>query len=182
MSRIISTFAALALMVGLSAQAPDLDPDNTLYLDLKDGRVVIEVWPDLTVHNVDRVIQLAREGFYDGLVFHKVIEGFIAVTGDPTGTGMYHSHLGNVPDEFSASSFLRGTIGAVNSGAPHSANSQFFILLEDYPSFDNRYTAWGRVVSGMEFVDNIKIGVGRSGVVRNPDKIVRLQVAADAAE
>ncbi|MCE7997916.1 MAG: peptidylprolyl isomerase [Rhodobiaceae bacterium] len=182
MSRIVSAFAAFALIVGLSSPAAALDPENTLYLDLQDGRVVIELLPDLARRHVDRVKTLTREGFYDGIVFHRVIEGFMAQTGDPTGTGRGGSHYGNLRAEFSNEPFVRGIIGAARANSPHSANSQFFIVLEDSTHLDRNYTVWGRVVEGMEFVDNIKPGFGPGGSVQNPDKIVRLQVAADAAE
>jgi cyclophilin family peptidyl-prolyl cis-trans isomerase len=178
MSRIISTFAALALMIGLSAQSPALDPENTLYLDLKDGRVVIELLPDLAPKHVKRIKKLTREGFYDGIVFHRVIDGFMAQTGDPTGTGRGGSDYPDVRAEFSSEPFVRGIIGAARSQHPDSANSQFFIVFDDATFLDGNYTVWGRVVSGMEFVDKIKLGEPPV----NPDKIVRLQVAADAAE
>lgn len=178
MSRIFSTFVALALMIGLSAQAPALDPENTLYLDLKDGRVVIELLPDIAPKHVKRIKKLTREGFYDGIVFHRVIDGFMAQTGDPTGTGRGGSDYPDVRAEFSSEPFVRGIIGAARSQHPDSANSQFFIVFDDATFLDGNYTVWGRVVSGMEFVDKIKLGEPPV----NPDKIVRLQVAADAAE
>lgn len=178
MSRVIGALAALAMMVGLSYPASALDPENTLYLDLKDGRVVIELLPDVAPKHVKRIKTLTREGFYDGIVFHRVIDGFMAQTGDPTGTGRGGSDYPDVRAEFSSEPFIRGVIGAARSQHPDSANSQFFIVFDDATFLDGNYTVWGRVVEGMEFVDNIK----RGEPPVNPDKIVRLQVAADAAQ
>ena len=164
-----------------SAQQPAADPQNTLYMDLKDGRVVIRLRPDLAPKHVERVKALARKGFYDGTVFHRVIEGFMAQGGDPTGTGTGGSDMGNVPAEFSRDAhFLRGTVGAARTGDPNSANSQFYIMFAPAPHLDGQYTIWGQVVQGMEFVDKIKRGSGGGGQVSNPDKIIRMQVAADA--
>ncbi len=178
MSRVFSALAAIALMVGLSIPASAQDPENTLYLDLKDGRVVIELLPDVAPMHVKRIKTLTREGFYDGIVFHRVIEGFMAQTGDPTGTGRGGSDYPDVRAEFSSEPFIRGAVGAARSQHPDSANSQFFIVFDDATFLDGNYTVWGRVTEGMEFVDNIK----RGEPPVNPDKIVRLQVAADAAE
>jgi peptidylprolyl isomerase len=173
---------ATGMIMSASAAAPT-DPENTLYLDLKDGRVVIQLFPDVAPKHVARIKQLARDKFYDGIVFHRVIEGFMAQTGDPTGTGTGGSKLGNVPAEFTrAKHFLRGTVGAARSQSPDSADSQFFIMFAAAPHLDGQYTIWGQVVSGMEFVDKIKRGAGGSGTVSNPDKIVTLRVAADVKE
>jgi peptidylprolyl isomerase len=162
---------------------PKLDPENTLYMDLKDGRVVIELLPDLAPKHVARVKELVRQGFYDGTPFHRVIDGFMAQGGDPTGTGSGGSKLPNLPAEFTRKAhFLRGTVGAARTQDPNSANSQFYICFAPAPFLDGQYTIWGRVVSGMEYVDHIKKGSGSSGSVQNPDKIVRMQVAADAKE
>ncbi len=178
MSRVFSALTAIALMVGLSFPASAQDPENTLYLDLKDGRVVIELLPDVAPMHVKRIKTLTREGFYDGIVFHRVIDGFMAQTGDPTGTGRGGSDYPDVRAEFSSEPFIRGAVGAARSQHPDSANSQFFIVFDDATFLDGNYTVWGRVVEGMEFVDNIK----RGEPPVNPDKIVRLQVAADAAQ
>jgi peptidylprolyl isomerase len=162
------------------ATAVPLDLENTLYLDLKDGRVVIQLLPDLAPKHVERVKTLARQGFYDNTPFHRVIEGFMAQGGDPTGTGTGGSKLGTVPAEFTRTRrFLRGTVGAARAQDPNSADSQFFIMFAPAPSLDGNYTIWGQVVSGMEFVDKIKRGSGGSGMVQNPDRIVHLRVAAD---
>jgi peptidylprolyl isomerase len=157
------------------------DLENTLYLELKDGRVVIELLPDLAPRHVERVKTLARQGFYDGTVFHRVIEGFMAQGGDPTGTGMGGSDLEDLPAEFTRlRGFVRGTVGAARTANPNSANSQFYIMFAPAPHLDGQYTIWGQVTEGMEFIDNIKRGAGGNGMVSDPDKIVSLKVAADA--
>jgi peptidylprolyl isomerase len=148
-----------------------------LYLDLKEGRVVIELRPDLAPKHVERIKELTRTGFYDGIVFHRVIPGFMAQTGDPTGTGTGRSDKPNLKAEFSNERHVRGTVSMARSASPDSANSQFFICFEDAPWLDGQYTVWGRVVSGMEHVDAIKKGDGNSGAVSNPDKIVRMSLA-----
>jgi peptidylprolyl isomerase len=154
--------------------------DNIVYLDLKDGRVTIELLPQIAPKHVERVRTLCREHFYDGIVFHRVIEGFMAQGGDPTGTGTSGSKHGNVPAEFTREKkFLRGTVGAARSGHPDSANSQFFIMFNAYPSLDGQYTIWGQVTDGMEHVDAIKRGAGGSGQVSNPDKIIKMRLASD---
>ena len=162
-----------------AAAATDLE--NTLYMDLKDGRVTIQLLPDIAPNHVARVKLLARKGFYDGIVFHRVIEGFMAQGGDPTGTGTGGSGLGNVKAEFSKTRhFLRGTVGAARSASPDSADSQFYIMFAPAPHLDGQYTIWGQVVSGMDVIDKIKRGSGGGGTVSNPDKIIKVQVAADA--
>ncbi|MCW5750290.1 MAG: peptidylprolyl isomerase [Alphaproteobacteria bacterium] len=156
------------------------DLENTLYLELKDGRVVIELRPDLAPNHVRRIKELVREGFYDGIVFHRVIEGFMAQTGDPTGTGTGGSGQ-KLKAEFNDGAHTRGAVSMARAQNPDSADSQFFICFDDADFLDGQYTVWGYVTSGMEFVDMIKKGDPRSGAVPNPDRIVRLQVAADAA-
>jgi peptidylprolyl isomerase len=155
------------------------DPENTLYLDLKDGRVVIELRPDLAPNHVARIKELVRSGFYDGIVFHRVIEGFMAQTGDPTGTGMGGSGK-KLKAEFSREKHVRGTCSMARSQNPDSADSQFFICFDVARHLDGQYTAWGQVVEGMDFVDQIKMGDGHSGRVDEPDAIVKMTVAADA--
>ena len=163
------------------AQQAIKDPENALLMDLKDGQVVIELRPDLAPGHVARVKELAREGFYDGIVFHRVIEGFMAQGGDPTGTGSGGSDKPNLKAEFSKTAkFVRGTVGAARTGDPNSANSQFYIMFDAAPHLDGQYSIWGQVVSGMEHIDKIKRGSGSGGTVSNPDKIIRVQVAADA--
>ena len=155
------------------------DLENTIYLELKDGRVVIELLPELAPNHVKRIKELSRAGFYDGIVFHRVIEGFMAQTGDPTGTGGGGSDKPNLKAEFSNERHLRGVVSMARSRNPNSANSQFFIVFDDASWLDNQYTLWGRVTSGMEFVDQIKKGHPRSGEVDDPDRIVSMKVAAD---
>ena len=140
--------------------------------------MVIELLPDLAPTHVARIKELTRKGFYDGIVFHRVIEGFMAQTGDPTGTGTGGSGQ-KLKAEFNAEPHVRGVLSMARSGHPDSADSQFFIVLEDAPHLDRQYTAWGRVSEGMEFVDAIKRGHPSSGAVDGPDKIVKMQVAAD---
>jgi cyclophilin family peptidyl-prolyl cis-trans isomerase len=159
-----------------------LDPENTLHLDLKQGRVVIQLRPDLAPMHVEQIKTLVRRGFYDGTPFHRVIEGFMAQGGDPTGTGTGGSDLDNIRAEFSNSAkFARGTCGMARSQSPNSANSQFFIMFEPAPHLNGQYTIWGQVVQGMELVDQIKRGSGGGGTVSDPDRIVKFSVAADAA-
>lgn len=155
------------------AEARDLE--NTLYLELKDGRVVIELLPEKAPKHVERIKELAREGFYDGIVFHRVIEGFMAQTGDPTGTGSGGSSKPNLRAEFNDVPHVRGTLSMARPGDVNGANSQFFICFDDARFLDGQYTAWGRVVEGMEHVDKI----ARGEPPANPDKIVSLKVAAD---
>jgi peptidylprolyl isomerase len=168
---------ALFALAGFSGAALAADPENTIYLDLKDGRVVIELLPDIAPAHAQRIKELSREGFYDGIVFHRVIPGFMAQTGDPTGTGMGGSFKPDVKLEASNRvSFIRGTVGMARSSQPNSANSQFFIVTDDSTFLDGNYTLFGRVTEGMEFVDMITPGEPPA----NPDKIVKMQVAADA--
>jgi peptidylprolyl isomerase len=166
------------------AQAPQTDPENTLFLELKDGRVTIQLLPELAPRHVERIKLLARRGFYDGTPFHRVIEGFMAQGGDPTGTGTGGARdLPDLAAEFSPpqrARFIRGICGMARSSNPNSANSQFFIMFAPAPSLDGQYTIWGRVVSGMEAVDRIKRGAGPNGMVQDPDRLRRMVVAADA--
>ncbi|MBX3487940.1 peptidylprolyl isomerase [Parvibaculum sp.] len=179
MRKLTTALIALFALAGLSGKALALDPENTIYLDLKDGRVVIELLPEIAPRHAERIKTLAREGFYDGIVFHRVIEGFMAQTGDPTGTGMGGSFLDDLRAEFTRNeSFTRGALGMARSQSPNSANSQFFICFDDASFLDGQYTLFGRVVEGMEFVDNIKRGEPPS----DPDTIVKMQVAADVQE
>ena len=151
------------------------DPENTLIMETTQGKVVIALRPDLAPKHVERIKQLAREGFYDGIVFHRVIEGFMAQTGCPKGTGTGGSKYPNLPAEFNAEKHVRGVCSMARSQAPNSANSQFFICFDDATFLDKQYTAWGKVIEGMENVDKIK----RGEPVANPDKIKSLKVAAD---
>jgi len=159
-------------MTETDAQAADLE--NTLYLELKTGRVTIALRPDVAPNHVARIKELAREGFYDGIVFHRVIEGFMAQTGDPTGTGRGGTGQ-KLKAEFSDVPFRRGTVGAARTQDPNSADSQWFITFGDASFLNGQYTVWGQVVDGMEHVDQIT----RGEPPRNPDQIVSLKVAAD---
>lgn len=153
------------------------DPENTLIIDTTKGRVVIALRPDLAPKHVERIKQLVREGFYDGIVFHRVIEGFMAQTGCPKGTGTGGSDRPNLAAEFNAEPHVRGVCSMARSQNPDSANSQFFICFDDATFLDGKYTAWGKVIEGMENVDKIK----RGEPVVDPDKMVSVKVAADAA-
>jgi peptidylprolyl isomerase len=154
------------------------DPENTLYMDLKDGRVVIQLLPDKAPQHVARIKELTRQGFYNGVVFHRVIDGFMAQTGDPTGTGTGGSDLPDLPAEFNNENFGRGVVGAARTNDPNSANSQFFICFDDCSFLNGQYTVWGRVISGMDAVDKITRGEPPA----TPDKIVKLQVMTDVKE
>ena len=159
------------------------DLENILYMDLKDGRVIIELRPDLAPNHVKRIKQLVREKFYDGLTFHRVIAGFMAQGGDPDGNGTGGSGV-NLPAEFSNEPHVRGTLSMARARHPDSADSQFFIVLARARHLDGQYTVWGQVTNGMKFVSKIKKADpgDRSGMVEDPDKIIRMQVAADAKE
>ena len=151
------------------------DNGNTIHMELKTGRVVIELRPDLAPLHVARIKELTGEGFYDGIVFHRVIPGFMAQTGDPTGTGTGGSNKGNLKAEFSREPHVRGTCSMARSSNPNSANSQFFICFDDSPWLNGQYTVWGKVIEGMEHIDAIKKGNSDdNGSVVNPDKIVSM--------
>ena len=152
------------------------DPENTLVIETTKGRVVVALRPDLAPGHVERIKTLARQGFYDGVVFHRVIDGFMAQTGDPTGTGTGGSKLPDLKAEFSSEPHVRGVCSMARSGQPNSANSQFFICFDDAPFLNKQYTVWGKVVEGMDNVDKIK----RGEPVRDPDKIVKATLGADA--
>lgn len=171
-----------AVFFAIPANAAEPNPENTLYLELKDGRVVIEMLPKYAPNHVARIKELTRQGFYDGIVFHRVMEGFMAQAGDPTGTGMGGSGR-KLKAEFSNLPHTRGTLSmARGKGRPDSADSQFFIVFKAAHALDGKYTVWGRVVSGMEHVDAIKKGDPESGLMDNPDKIISMRVAADVKE
>ncbi len=154
------------------------DPENTLTIELKTGPVVIELRPDLAPNHVARIRELANDGFYDGIVFHRVIPDFMAQTGDPTGTGTGGSDLPDLKAEFSDAKHVRGTCSMARSGSPHSANSQFFVCFADAPWLDRQYSVWGQVVEGMEHIDAIKKGgEHNNGMIDGaPDKIVKMRV------
>ena len=155
----------------------DLDPENTLVIETTQGKVVIAMRPDLAPGHVAHIKKLAREGFYDGIVFHRVIEGFMAQTGCPRGTGTGGSNYPDLKAEFNAEPHVRGTASMARAQNPNSANSQFFICFDDARFLDRQYTVWGKVVEGMENVDKIK----RGEPVRDPDKMLSVKVMADIA-
>ena len=159
------------------------DPENTIVLELKTGPVTIALRPDLAPNHVARIKELTRAGFYDGIVFHRVIPGFMAQTGDPTGTGSGGSDLPDLKAEFSKESHVRGTVSAARTNDPNSANSQFFICLADAPWLDRQYSVFGKVVDGMEHVDAIKKGGERNNgaITGEPDRIVKLRVGGEQA-
>ncbi len=154
-----------------------LDPENTLVMETTKGKVVIKLRPDLAPGHVERIKLLAREGFYDGIVFHRVIDGFMAQVGCPHGTGTGGSSYPDLKQEFNAEPHVRGICSMARAQNPNSANSQFFIVFDDARFLDKQYTVWGQVVEGMDNVDKIK----RGEPVRDPDSIVSMKVQADAA-
>jgi peptidylprolyl isomerase len=168
-------------LLAVSAAWAAEDPDNTVVLTTKHGKVVIRLRPDWAPKHVAQIKTLVKQKFYDGIVFHRVIPGFMAQTGDPTGTGTGGSSLPNLPAEFNATHFTRGILGMARSEDPDSANSQFFITTADAGFLDGKYTAFGEVVSGMDVVDKIKAGTeANNGMVANPDKIVTMRMATEA--
>lgn len=170
--KILCFFLSVLCFSAMEANARDLE--NTLYLELKNGRVVIELLPEKAPNHVARIKELVRQGFYDGIVFHRVIDGFMAQTGDPTGTGTGGSGQ-KLKAEFNDEPHTRGAVSMARAASPDSADSQFFIVFEDSNFLDKQYTVWGRVVEGMENVDKIKRGEPPIA----PDKIISLRVAAD---
>lgn len=154
------------------------DPQNTLYLELKDGRVVIDMLPDAAPKHVARIKELVSQNYYDGLEFHRVIEGFMAQTGDPTGTGGGGSGQ-KLGAEFNDYPHNRGAVSMARKQSPDSADSQFFIVYAPARHLDGKYTVWGQVRSGMELVDNIKKGDSRGGQVKDPDIMISLRLAAN---
>ena len=170
--------AALAFAAPAFAQAAD--PQNTVYLDTKDGRVTIRLRPDIAPKHAAQIKTLVKQGFYNGVPFHRVIPGFMAQTGDPTGTGTGHSDLPNIPAEFSQVPFKRGTVGMARSQDPNSANSQFFICFADASFLNGQYTVVGEVTSGMDVIDKVKKGTAaNNGQVSNPDKVLKMTLASD---
>jgi cyclophilin family peptidyl-prolyl cis-trans isomerase len=159
------------------------DPENTLILELKTGPVAVALRPDLAPNHVARIKELARRGFYDGVAFHRVIPGFMAQTGDPTGTGSGGSELPDLKAEFSGGKHRRGTVSAARTANPNSANSQFFICFDDAPWLDRQYSIWGEVVEGMDHVDAIKKGGehNNGAISGEPDRILKARIEADAA-
>lgn len=175
MKTLLTFLGSIVLAMSLSLSAGAQDAENLLYMDLDSGRVTIKLRPDLAPKHVARIKELTREGFYDGVVFHRVIDGFVAQTGDPTGTGRGGSGQ-KLEAEFTNEPFERGVIGMARAQDPDSADSQWFICLAPAHFLNGQYTVWGEVIDGMELVD----GIAKGEPPRNPDKIVRMQVAADA--
>lgn len=171
-----------ALMFAFCAKAAEVkDAENTLVLTLKDGPVLIEMYPDVAPNHVARIKELVRQGFYDGLKFHRVIDGFMAQTGDPRGNGTGGSGQ-NIKAEFNHKHHGRGTVSMARAAHPDSADSQFFICFADAGYLDGQYTVWGQVIEGMDNVDKIKRGTGSNGEVSNPDTIISMRVLADVEE
>lgn len=173
-NQLLGFIAALFMLAGTALPAMAQDLENTLYLDLKDGRVTITLRPDIAPNHVARIKELTRQGFYNGLKFHRVIPNFMAQTGDPTGTGTSGSGK-NLNAEFSSEKFVRGTLGMARTNDPNSADSQFFINFTETPHLNGQYTIFGQVTDGMNFVDNIAKGEPPA----KPDVIVKMTVAAD---
>lgn len=178
MTRILASLllALLAMLHPAAAQAPKATPDNTLVVELKTGKVLIQLRPDLAPKHVARIKELTKQGFYNGHVFHRVIPGFMAQTGDPTGTGTGGSKLPDLPAEFTPTGFERGTLGAARTQNPNSANSQFFICFQHAPHLNGQYTVFGKVIEGMQFVDQIAKGEPPA----NPDKMLKVYLQSDA--
>ncbi len=171
----------ILIMFGIQMNATAVDSENIIILELPYGMVEIELLPDVAPNHVARIKELTRQGFYDGLKFHRVIEGFMAQTGDPTGTGTSGSGQ-KLKAEFSKTPHVRGAVSMARAMDPNSADSQFFIVFEDSRFLDGQYTVFGKVTKGMEYVDQIKKGAQGSGTVTNPDKIVSMKIAADASK
>ena len=183
MIRLLLLIALVCAAPALAQQLPaGLDPQNTIYLETPHGRVVIKLRADLAPKHTERIKTLAREKYYDNVPFHRVIAGFMAQTGDgQRGDGTGGSKYPDLPAEFSTVPFKRGIVGMARAQNPNSANSQFFIMFAEAPSLNNQYTVVGEVVSGMDAVDKIKKGSSaQNGAVASPDRIVKVQVAADA--
>lgn len=175
-----ATATAAATTATPAQNAANNPNENIIVLQLADGNVIIQLYPEKAPEHVKRIKELAREGFYDGVVFHRVIDGFMAQTGDPSGTGMGKSKKPDLKAEFNDMQHQRGIVSMARATDPNSANSQFFIMLADAPSLDMKYSAFGKVLSGMEFVDKIRKGDNKdNGKVINPDKIVSMKVASD---
>ncbi len=182
---VLACALVLTAMVPASAQQagpiqlpPDLDPANAVVIELQSGPVVVEMFPEKAPQHVARIKDLTRRGFYNGVIFHRVIDNFMAQTGDPTGTGRGGSPLPDLPAEFNDEVHTRGTVSMARASDPNSANSQFFIMLNDAAHLDGQYTVWGRVVHGMPSVDRI----ARGQPPAQPDRVMRMMVLADVFE
>ena len=183
--------AIAAAAFALAAPAMAQDADNTMIITLKGGDVTVKLRPDLAPKHVEQIKTLARRGDYDNVVFHRVIDGFMAQTGDvefgdaengynPSRAGTGGSDLPDIPAEFSDTPYMRGVVGMARAQDPNSANSQFFIMFTEYPSLNGAYTVIGEVTDGMDLVDNIKKGdPGANGLVQNPDRMIKVRIAGD---
>lgn len=178
MKKLIYTLGSILIMsAATTTAAKAADPENTILMDVSSGgTIVMELKPDVAPKHVERIKKLTREGFYDGIIFHRVIDGFMAQTGDPTGTGTGGSKYNDLPAEFNDTNFGRGTVGMARASSPDSANSQFFICFNDCSFLNGQYTVFAQVTEGMEYVDAIQKGEPPA----NPDKIIKMQVQADA--
>jgi peptidylprolyl isomerase len=181
--QLVLAFACCAALMGVheaAAAQSKPSPQDTLIMTTKDGDITIALRPDLAPKHVAQIKALVKRKFYDGLTFHRVIDGFMAQTGDPKGDGTGGSDLPNIPAEFTSTPFTRGTVGMARASDPNSANSQFFICFADASFLNGKYTVVGEVVSGMEVVDKIKKGSeAANGAVTAPDKILRMRLATD---
>ena len=176
---LLACLGALFTVFSAQAQTQDINPEDVIVLKLKDGDVYIQTYPDVAPNHVARIKELVRQGFYDGLKFHRVIDGFMAQTGVPRGNGTGGSGQ-NIKAEFNNKHHGRGAVSMARAADPNSADSQFFICFKDAGFLDGQYTVWGQVIKGMEFVDNIKRGdPNDNGAVINPDVIVSMKVLAD---
>ena len=176
--KIIKRFLLIIIMIGFT-MTTNANDENILLLELKDGTVTIEMKPEVAPMHVARIKELVREGFYDGLTFHRVIAGFMAQTGDPLGNGTGGSGQ-NIDAEFNNERHLRGTLSMARARDPNSADSQFFICFDDAPHLNGQYTVWGQVLDGMEYVDSIKKGEGANGaIIGDPDIIISMKIKAD---
>jgi peptidylprolyl isomerase len=186
MTRYVQMFAVLAALVcaapAIAQSLPaGVDPQNAILIDTKYGRIVIKLRPDLAPKHAERLKTLARDKFYDNVPFHRVIAGFMAQTGDgKNGDGTGGSKYPNLPAEFTNTPFVRGVVGMARTNDPNSANSQFFIMFADGSFLNGKYTVVGEVASGMDVVDKLKKGEGQSGAVTDPDRMLKVQIAADA--
>ena len=175
---IIKKIFFILIMIGITMNASAND-ENILLLELKDGVVTIQMKPEVAPNHVKRITELVRQGFYDGLFFHRVIAGFMAQTGDPQGNGTGGSGQ-NIDAEFNNERHIRGTLSMARARDPNSADSQFFICFDDAPHLNGQYTVWGQVIDGMEYVDSIKKGEGNNGsIIGEPDKIISMKIKAD---
>ncbi len=181
LKHVFVTIFLLGSFIFMNTTATTQDLENTLYMDVPAGRVTIEMFPEKAPNHVARIKELTREGYYDGKLWHRVINGFMAQTGSPQGNGIGGSDKPDLAAEFNDIQHVRGVASMARTQNPNSANAQFFIMLADAPHLDGQYTAWGRVTAGMEHIDALKQGnPARNGTVNNPDAILKMQVAADA--